>query len=250
MKFSLICTLAALSCGQAMAADMPAKAPAAVVAASPWSGLYFGAIGAGAKTALDTNAFLEIPGSGNIKPSGLMAGGLVGAGTWAGNLFLGVEADASYDFSKADHPCVQFGIVAPGCEVKSGWFLTQRLLLGAQLNSITGAVRSAAPARLTQWRDQLNVPSTLAASTLIPYITAGLAERRTETCILQDCTKRWLLGPVVGGGIRIPVSQGFSLGVEYLYANYNKHFTTPSVTEVEFKAISEHLARISLTGHF
>jgi opacity protein-like surface antigen len=240
--------------GPVMAADMPVRAPAAV-ATVPWSSLYFGVVGAGAKSEVDTSSeFLAIPGSGNIKPTGLMAGGLVGAGTWVGNLFLGIEADGSYDFSKADKPCVtgatETALLVSGCQIKSGWFLTQRLVVGAQMNSITGAVRKAAPASVTQWRDSLNVPSTFAASTVMPYLTGGMAERRTETCIGEDCTKRWLIGPVFGGGLRIPVSSGMSLGVEYLYANYNKHFNTPSTPEVQFKAISEHLGRISLTGHF
>jgi opacity protein-like surface antigen len=253
MKKIILATLAAAAfAAPAYAADMPAKVAPAAPAATPWSGLYFGAVGAGAKTAVDaTNTeFLTIPGSGNIRPTGLMAGGLIGAGTWAGNLFLGIEADASYDFSKADKPCVKGETEPLGCQVKSSWFMTQRLVVGAQMNAITGAARRAAPASVTQWRDTLNVPSTFAASTIMPYITGGIAERRTETCVGDDCTKRWLIGPVFGGGLRVPVSSGMSLGVEYLYANYNKHFNTPSTSAVEFKAISEHLGRISLTGHF
>jgi opacity protein-like surface antigen len=257
MKKLVLATLAAAAlAAPACAADMPAKAAPAAPAATPWSGLYFGAVGAGAKTAVDAanTEFLTIAGSGNIRPTGLMAGGLIGAGTWAGNLFLGIEADASYDFSKADKPCVTGAtdevLLVTGCQVKSSWLLTQRLVVGAQMNAITGAARRAAPASVTQWRDTLNVPSTFAASTIMPYITGGIAERRTETCVGDDCTKRWLIGPVVGGGLRVPVSSGMSLGVEYLYANYNKHFNTPGTPSVEFKAISEHLGRISLTGHF
>ena len=161
------------------AADMPIKAPVAVQATQPYSGLYFGALGAVAKTPTDV-AFLDIAGTGNIKPSGAMAGVLVGAGTWMANgLFLGVEADASYDFSKAKQPC---SLVA-NCTVKSGWFMTQRVVIGAQLGDITGAVRRAAPAAATQWRDSLSVPATLSASTMMPYITGGIAERRIEACV-------------------------------------------------------------------
>lgn len=238
----------------AHAADMPVKAPAALAAASD-GGLYFGLLGAGAKTPTDV-AFLNIPGTGNIKPSGYMAGALVGAGMWRNGFFLGLEADGSFDFSKAKQPCAEVA----DCTVKSGFFLTQRVVIGAQLSDITGAARRAAPASVTQWRDQINVPTTLSASTIMPYLTAGIAERRIEACVdivdspsSSRCTSEWLIGATGGGGVRIPVSANFSVGAEYLYVRYDKHFAPaggPPLFEAEFKTISEHVGRLSLIGHF
>lgn len=250
MQKMILATLAAAAlAAPAYAADMPAKVAPVVTAASPWSGFYFGAIGAGAKTAGDVQSILDIPGQGNLRPSGLMAGGLVGIGGWVGNLFVGLEADASYDFSKADQLCA-FGAVATDCQMKSGWFLTQRAVIGAQMGSLTGAARRVAPSSVTQWRDRLNLPSTFATSTVMPYVTGGIAERRIEACVAGACGKEWIAGPAFGGGIRVPVSSGVSVGVEYLYVKYDKHFATSPIFPAEFKAVSEHLARVSLTGHF
>jgi opacity protein-like surface antigen len=254
MRKLVLATFAAVAlAAPAYAADMPAKVAPAAPAATPWSGFYFGAIGAGAKTAGDF-ALLDIPGNGNVRPSGFMAGGMIGVGGWTGNLFIGLEADASYDFSKADQPCGFVASTVIGCELKSGWFLTQRAVIGAQMNSITGAARRVAPAKVTQWRDSLSVPNTFAASSIMPYVTAGIAERRVSACITdQGCARQWIMGPAFGGGVRVPVSAGFSLGVEYLYVKYDKSFTPaggPAIFEADFKAVSEHLGRISLTGHF
>jgi opacity protein-like surface antigen len=234
--------------GSTWAADMPVKAPVQVVTQTPYTGLYFGVLGAGAKTPTDVE-FLNIPGSGNIKPSGLMAGGLVGAGTWRGAMFVGLEADGSFDFSKAKQPCA----VLTDCTIKSGWLLTQRVVIGAQLADLTGAARRIAPASGTQWRDQLALPSTLSGSTIMPYLTAGIAERRTEACVSDACSHQWLIGPTGGGGLRIPIASGVSVGAEYLYVRYDKHFSPaggPPIFAADFKAISEHIGRVSLTGHY
>lgn len=261
MKISVI-AFAIAAAMPALAADLPVRKADVVTVQQPYTGLYFGVLGGGAKTTGDVE-FLSIPGTGNLKPSGYMLGGLVGAGTWLGNFFVGVEADVNFDFSKAKQPC---GVISD-CELKSGWFLTQRLVIGTQLSTITGAARRAGGVAATQWREGIQVPATLSAAALMPILTLGIAERRIEACVNipaiiiekaliaeeSSCAKQWIVGPTFGGGFRLPVSSGFSLGAEYLYVKYNKHFSPsggPSIFGEEFKAVSEHVGRLSLTGHF
>lgn len=233
----------------AQAADIPVKAPPAVVVPTSGSGLYFGVLGAGAKTnaAFD---FLTVPGTGNVRPSGLMAGGLVGFGMWNASAMIAVEADGSYDFTKSNVPCA----LITACEVKNSFLLTQRLVIGASLSSLTGAARQAGVAAPLQWPTTLNVPTTLGAATLIPYVTGGIAERRIKACVdLEGCGQEWLIGWTAGAGVRMPVSASFSVDLSYLYINWNKHFIPASMTTifpVDFHATTEHLLRVALIGHF
>lgn len=234
------------------AADMP-PAPQVVrkaaVAAQPWSGFYVGINGGAAKTSAKFDSLLSVPGTGDIRPSGAMAGLTVGYGAWSGSGYFGVEADGDYDFTKAHVPC----LFAPtDCKMRDGFLLTQRVLVGATLPGLMTAAQNRGATAPAQWPVPLNVPANLSASTLLPYLTAGIAERRTEACIVAvGCNKEWLVGWTAGGGIKIPVSQAVSFDVGYLYVNWNKHFNPagPVVFPADFKATSEHVIKGSLQFH-
>lgn len=251
MRYLLAAAIALAGSSAALAADLPPvfKAlPLPVAVTSPWPGFYFGALAAGAKTSGQFD-FVAIPGTGNIHPTGYMAGAQVGYGTWNGSLFLGVEADGSYDFSKTHNSCV----IVLDCSIKSSWLMTQRVVVGMTASGISGAIPVPASTAKSQWPIPLKVPTTAWASALMPYLTAGLAERRTQACVTLDgCSRQWIMGPAVGGGVRLPASANFSLGVEYLYVNYNKSFVPaggPAIFPAMFKANSEHIARVIGTYH-
>lgn len=255
----LFLTLATLLVGiPAWGADMPVKAPAAAVAApNAWSGLYFGINGAGAKTSAEfTTPLLAVPGSGNVTPTGAMAGITVGAGIWSGNTYLGVEADADYDFTKGNNTC----LILMNCKVKSGFFLTQRLVVGATLPGLMNAAQTRGVTAPAQWPVPVNVPANFAASGLMPYLTGGVAERRTEACItdplgiglVAGCQQEWLIGWTGGGGIKIPVSSGITFDVSYLYVGWNKHFSPASrvaIFPTDFKASNEQVLKAGLQFH-
>lgn len=245
----------ALHPGASLAADMPTKAPVTVTAVSPWSGIYYGVIGTGAKSESEFRTLLEIPGTGSLKPSGLMAGGLIGFGGFYGNVLLAVELDGSYDFSKADATCgVTDGriIVGTNCSLKSGWFLTQRLVLGAPMGAITGVAQRVGRTSSAQYPTAVNVPNTFAAANVVPYVTAGVAERRIKACLDDICGHEWLVGPTFGGGIKIPVSAGMSFDVSYLYTSWRKDFVPEGAPKglFDFRASSEQMLRLGLHGHF
>ena len=258
----LLLLSAALSLpGLAYAADLPAKV--AVPAQSPSSGFYLGINGAGAKlsSAFDTAEAktLLIPGTGDIHPSGAMAGVTVGAGLWNGNAYFGLEADADYDFSKANIAGCAFAIVprveepvSTGCRVKSGFFFTERVIVGATLGGLTGAaVQRGAPAP-SNWPVPINGPTSFYAAQIMPYITGGVAERRLAACVdLVGCNSQWLVGWTAGGGLRLPVSTNVSLDVSYLYVDWNRHFNPagPMIFPNAFKATSEQIFKLGFGYH-
>jgi opacity protein-like surface antigen len=257
MKHLLFGLLAAASLpGLSNAADLPAKAPTVPSVVTPWSGIYFGILGTGAKSENDFRGILEIPGSGSLKPSGLMGGGLIGFGGFYGNILLAVEIDGSYDFSKADTTCLVTDgkdTLGASCSLKSGWFLTQRLVLGAPMGAITGVAQRVGRTAPAQYPTNVNVPNTFAAANIIPYVTAGAAERRIKACFDNACGHEWLVGPTFGGGIKIPVSSGMSFDVSYLYTSWRKNFVSddsPKGLFPEFHSSSEQMLRLGLHGHF
>lgn len=234
------------------AADMPpvqqVVRKAAAPVAQPWAGLYIGINGAGAKT---TGEFtmLAIPGSGDVRPSGAMAGVTVGAGAWLNGLYVGVEADGDYDFSKAKVAC---GFAPTDCKMRDGYLLTQRILIGATLPSMAAAGQRRGLASPAQWPIPLEVPANVSASTMMPYLTGGIAERRTQACIeAVGCNREWLIGWTAGGGVKIPISQAVSFDVGYLYINWNRHFNPAgaAVFPADFKATSEHVLKAGVQFH-
>lgn len=235
------------------AADMPApavarKAFAAAPAATWASGFYIGANGAGAKSSAQFT-MLAIPGAGDVRPSGAMAGVTLGAGAWLGGLYVGAEADGDYDFSKAKVAC---GFSPADCRMRDGYLLTQRVLLGATLPGLMTAAQQRGASAPAQWPVALDVPANLSASVVMPYLTGGVAERRTQACVdAVGCNKEWLIGWTAGGGVKIPLSQTVSMDIGYLYVNWNKHFNPAGapVFPGDFHATSEHMLKAGLQVH-
>lgn len=230
--------LAALACsfGNAIAADMPQPTKATVpVAASNQSGVYFGATAFADKTRGNF-------GTADITPSGTMGGIVAGYAAFAGQALFAVEFDAGYDLARDQKPCG----FADMCDMKPTWFMSQRLVVGMPLASLTGAVQRATTAQGTQWPVPLNVPASLSAATALPYLTAGIAERRFQTCIDGDCNKLWRAGWAAGGGFRVPISAGITADIGYLYVGYRKHAVD---TLPGFSPASEQIAKVSLHYH-
>lgn len=236
-----------------MAADMPPPVvrKAAVQAAPSWAGgLYFGVHGAGARTA-GQFTMVAAPASSEVRPSGAMAGATVGLGAWLGGLYVAAEVDGDYDWSKATGAC---GFAAVDCKMKDGYLLTQRLVLGATMPGMMAAPQSRGTSAPGQWPAQIDVPANVSAATVMPYLTGGVAQRRTQACVeAVGCARDWIVGWTAGGGLKIPVSQAVSLDLGYLYINWNKHLAptqdAPIVFPVDFKATSEHVLRAGLQFH-
>jgi opacity protein-like surface antigen len=242
MKATTILAVLAVLTSPAMAADLPAKAPVAPQTYTA-GGLFIGINGAGAQTNGAFN-FLDVPGTGNLHPSGGMAGLTAGYGLWTGRAYFGLEVDADFDFTKQNVTCA----TDANCKIKQGWFFTQRAVVGTSIGTISGvaASRGVTP-------QGFGVPTSAWAAALIPYITGGVAERRLEACIDPlPCGKEWLVGWTVGGGLKMPISTQMSLDLTYLYVSWNKNFSpTPSLGApfTTFKAIDEQILKVGLSYH-
>lgn len=262
-KLFLIITLA-LAGSPALGADMPVKAPVAPAPVyTTGGGFYLGVNVGGAKMSSDFDTTLGkellIPGTGNIHPSGLLAGLTAGGGFWNGAFYLGIEGDADYDFSKQNTPncglaAVADSAVVTNCRVKSGMFFTERAVLGVTLGSITGAaVRQGATAP-SNWPVPISAPVSAYAANMMLFVTGGSAQRELKACIEPvGCNSQWLVGWTLGGGLKLPISAHVDLTAKYLYIDWNKHFNPagPAVFDpANFKAGSEQLGMLNLNYHF
>ena len=248
MNRLLVASIFTILPGLAGAADLPTKAASAPLSSTSWSGFYISGFGAGAKTDAEFS-FLAVPGTGNIRPSGGMAGGGVGVGTWLGPIYLGAEADAAWDFTKANQPCI-FSLTQ--CKTTSGFFLTQRGLIGVTLPGLASSASARGLTAPSQWPVPLSVPQSVYSAGLLPYLTAGVAERRLEAEVVGvGKNEEWLVGATFGGGLKYIVSSGLSVKAEYLFVNWNKHFNPagPAIFPVDFKAQNEQVLRIGLDLH-
>jgi len=249
-------TLAALMlllAGPAIAADMPVKSPVqpAVTTSTAWSGLYFGVNGGGAMLGNKFDSTIELPGTGNLRPSAGLAGLTAGWGFWSPTgPYFGIEVDGDYDFTKQNVTC----FVDVNCKVKSGFLFTQRVIVGATLSGITGVAQKAL-ARSAPTNVPVASPPTLYAGNLMVGLTGGVAERRLEACIdPAGCQKEWLVGWTIGPEIKASVASNWSLDAKYLYINWNKNFIPASsgpaiFNAVPFKATTEHLLMLGLSYH-
>lgn len=232
-----------LSPAPSFAADMvpvPVARKAVVAPAQSWSGFYFGVNGSGAKL----SGKAAIPSDvAAVNPAGAMAGIMAGYGGWmASGAYVGIEAGGDYDFSAAN-TCLIID-----CKIKSGANLSQRLVLGMTLPQLMSKAQARGVSTPSQWPVPLSLPADFSASSAIPYLAVGLAERHTQACAI-DCERKWLLGWQVGGGIKAPTSSGVTLDVGYTYTNWMKNRQFEVGIPVDIKAIGEHKMTAGLQFH-
>lgn len=212
----------------------------AVAAPVSWSGFYFGVSGSGAKM----SGRASIPGdTASVNPAGAMAGILAGYGGWlTSGAYVGIEAMGDYDFAKANTCLVV------DCKIKDGMNLSQRLVIGMTLPQIMSNAQSRGVSAPSQWPVPLSLPADFSASTAIPYLAVGLAERHTQACVI-DCEKKWLIGWQGGAGIKVPTSSGVTLDVGYTFTNWMKNRQFDVGVPVEIKALSEHKLTAGVQFH-
>jgi outer membrane immunogenic protein len=193
-RFSVACVgLLALAgaAGTAVAADLPARAPAPYypTKAPPympvynWTGFYIGINGGGAwgGSAWDT--------TGGFNTSGGLVGGTVGYNYQMGQAVLGVEGDI--DWASISGTTVTG--CALGCKTSDSWLSTVRGRLG------------------------------YAADRFMPFVTAGGAfgDIKASTPGLGGSSAT-NAGWTAGGGLEFAIAGGWSAKAEYLYVDLGK----------------------------
>jgi outer membrane immunogenic protein len=219
----------------ALAADMPVKAPLAVLPS--WTGFYAGlnaGYGSGrSDTSVTTNAaeavfvgplpFAPNPVPGTLRPSGLIGGGQIGYNHQFGNMVAGLETDLSFaGLRKTDAATGPFtigGSLTTTIESKLNWFGTLRARFGV-----------------------------LPANNLLVYGTGGLAYGGVKTTTTAsnigptNCTTNLYCGSgstsgvsvgwTVGSGLEYAVARQWTVKAEYLYLDLGSRSVTFSDLDV------------------
>jgi outer membrane immunogenic protein len=218
MKNILVAGLALVALGvadEAMAADMPVKAPVAPPPIDLWSGLYIGGNAGYSWSNWDSrsanNGAFVINGAftpfASPDVNGWVAGGQIGVNQLYGRWLYGVEVDGQATGQRADSSgTVTFGnvVITESARWEMPWFATLRGRLGA----------------------------TVADSWLL-YLTGGVAVGRFEFNHTSAATVGGVpgaplfasesvtrAGGVVGAGIEKAIDAHWRVKVEYLYMDY------------------------------
>jgi outer membrane immunogenic protein len=237
--------------GQAMAADMPVKAPVAPPVVDPWSGLYFGGNAGYSWGNWDNNApngnFLvngvfTTLASPDVK--GWVAGGQIGINQLYGRWLYGVEVDGQATGQKAD---------------QSGSFTT---VLGVTTISLTEINHWEMP-----WFATLRGRAgAVVGDTWLLYLTGGVAVAHfdySHTSIATVTTRGisatasvfneegiTRAGGVVGAGIEKVIDAHWRVKAEYLYMDFgSRTFIAGSGFDNNIR-LHDNIARVGFNYRF
>jgi hypothetical protein len=174
---------------------------------------------------------LESGGNFNVVSSGLQGlaqndfamGGHVGWEFWNGQWFMKAEVGGDYGL-------VQNGSL-PGGGNSALWDAYGLATFGYSLAPIFGLATTGAPSSSSGPLGTL--PASLAAALVSPGITIG------------DWTRPWGSGFATGPSVQALLAQNWTLGVDWLYVNYNNANVNPNVNER-----SESIVRVAIDRHF
>jgi outer membrane immunogenic protein len=219
--------LAALGCGSAFAADLPARRGAPVKAEPMmaygynWSGFYVGAHGGGGWS--DKCFVFAGTSEGCHDGDGWLAGGQVGYNIQTGQFVFGVEFSGSWADITGSHVLPAAAPDTYHSDVNSIFLLTGRvgMTFDRMLLYVTGG---------GAWvRDKFE------------YVTGGVGES-----VKQNRT-----GWTVGGGIEFGLTPNWSLAAQYNYVDLgNKDVTFPVNAFTETVDQQLHLATVRLNYRF
>jgi outer membrane immunogenic protein len=188
---------AASSATAALAADLPAKAPAPAYFAPSfgWSGFYIGLNGGYGWG----NASFSDPiiGSFGDKATGWLGGGTIGYNYQIGSWVFGLEGDVDYSAIKASDTTV---CGTAGCQVRNDWLGTARGRIG-----------------YAGWGNWL------------PYITGGAAYgdiKFTNPVGASETQNK--LGWTLGAGVEYAFMGAWSIKAEYLYVDLGSMTCSPA----------------------
>jgi outer membrane immunogenic protein len=250
MKNILVAGLALVAlgmAGQAMAADMPVKAPVAPPPLDPWSGLYVGGNGGYSWGNWDNNApggnfivngVVTTVASPDVK--GWVAGGQIGVNQLYGRWLYGIETDYQRTGQKADQSGA-FAVTIGATTVtlselnhwEMPWFATLRGRLGATvwdswLLYVTGGVAVA----------HFDYSNMVTATVTTRGISA------TASAFNEEGVTR--AGGVVGAGIEKVIDAHWRIKAEYLYLDYGSRTFLRSTGLDDLIRLHDNVARIGI----
>ena len=197
-----------LTIGPACAADLSAYKAAPVPAIYSWTGCYIGLEGGGAWGTSDHTAESGRDAgqtiTGNFSTSGGLAGGTIGCNYRIGSWVFGAEDDMSWTNTKGSAPDI----------------------VPFNPNSVSTTQQN--------WLDTLRGRVGLAWGRTLLYATGGAAftDAQVTACPLVGCISqtKTVTGWTVGGGIEYAFLSGWSVKLEYLYADFGSpQFINPPI---------------------
>jgi len=197
-----------LTFGPARAADLWAYKAPPVPAMYSWTGCYIGVEGGGAwgtsNHTAESGRDAERTITGNFSTSGGLAGGTIGCNYRIGSWVFGAEDDMSWINTKGSAPDI----------------------VPFNPNSVSTTQQN--------WLDTLRGRIGLAWGRTLLYATGGAAftDAQVTACPLVGCISqtKTVSGWTVGGGIEYAFLSGWSVKLEYLYADFGSpQFINPPI---------------------
>jgi hypothetical protein len=213
----------------ATAADLrvpPTVYKAAVVSpAFTWSGIYFGVNGGGAFS--DPRfQFLGRSDTGDFHRAGALIGLTAGAMYQSGPYVVGLEGEADWANTRGGMACL------PGssCKADNSGLFTAAGLVGFTLGGFNQS--TVLGERLRSGQFQVSGTPRL-NDTLIYAKVGGVARKFSISADGNSTANEMLVGTMVAGGIRIPISDSTAIGAEFAhhdFRNFNCQFECGAVT--------------------
>ena len=190
----------------AMAADLPAKAPAPMIVppAASWAGWYIG-LHAGVSWTQSTNlgTFTTSPLE-RTDATGFIGGGQIGYNWQSGNFVFGIEVDGSGLSAKETATDANNPGYSASNQIR--WLATARTRFG------------------------------LAVGNTMAYATAGVAFGGVKNCLINDATpsfpkseSKTRVGWVVGGGVEHMWSRNWTIALEGLFVDLGDKTVTTAI---------------------
>lgn len=183
----------------AMAADLPAKAPAPVVVpAASWAGFYIGGhVGAAWAQSHNSNAYTAAFGADRTSSTGFIGGGQIGYNWQSGNFVFGLEADGSWLSNKGTYsdPLI-YNI---GAENKVQWLATIRPRFGLAVGNTMAYVTAGVAFGGVKNTVQYNLAS--------PNPFSTVSENKTR------------VGWAIGGGVEHMWTRNWTVALEGMFVD-------------------------------
>ena len=246
-RIMFIVAAAASLATPALAADLPVKAPPALVVAAPlWTGFYAGLNLGYSWGKAESNTTLNGAPifSDSLNVNGVIGGGQIGYNWQTGNVVLGLEADIQGSGQKGDKTS-SFSFVVPGVGT-----ILETAAYEAKLTYL-GTVRGRLGYAFDSWLLYVTGGWAYGHETLNGSANVGVLNGPSATAAFNYSTNR--SGWTIGGGVEMALNRNWSWKAEYLYVDLGDwNITAASAlgTSVQTVKFTDNIFRLGVNYRF